>query len=77
MPECPFETNQIICASCGDNLYNVDGQEIRTSDPLDLKSFGLLGKAIQLVFGGRCDICGGPIGYVPQKNRGFDGKIGQ
>lgn len=67
MTTCPFETTKITCIACGEKLYNVDGLETRTSDRNLLASLGLLAKTKMLIFGGRCDECGGQIGYVPDE----------
>ena len=68
MPKCPFETTEIICLECGENRYNVDGSETRSSSPEDLLNLGIRAVALYVVLGGRCDSCGNPVGYVPKPN---------
>jgi DNA-directed RNA polymerase subunit RPC12/RpoP len=68
MEKCPFEITKIVCLSCGEKLYNVDGQETRSSNPSDLTGFGLIAVAKYIIFGGRCDNCGSQVGYAPKNN---------
>lgn len=65
MSKCPFEVATLQCFNCGETKYNVDGTELRTTDKTTIGSFGLKGKAKELLMGGRCDSCGSTMGYVP------------